>query len=56
MQAYLNQEFPLGLTDLRLHPVGVVEDPAEVRDDGVEPAARPHCGLGYWRFALARLP
>ena len=56
MQAYLNQEFPLGLTDLRLHPVGVVEDPAEVQDDGVEPAARPHCGLGYWRFALARLP
>ena len=31
MQAYLNQEFPLGLADLRLHPVRVVRDPAEER-------------------------
>ena len=55
MQAYLNQEFPLGLTDLRLHPVGVVEDPAEVRDDGVVAGVPPACGLGYWCFALALL-
>ena len=52
MQAYLNQEFPIGLTDLRLHPAVV----AEGQDDGGEMGARAACGLGYWRFALALLP
>jgi hypothetical protein len=56
MQAYLNQEFPIGLTDLRLHPAVVAEDPGEGQDDGVEMGARPAWGLGYWRFALALLP
>ena len=56
MQAYLNQEFPIGLTDLRLHPVVVAEDPGESRDDDAEIGSRPACGLGYWRFALAVLP
>jgi hypothetical protein len=53
MQAYLNQEFPIGLTDLRLHPAVVAEDPGE---GGVEMGVRAACGLGYWRFALALLP
>ncbi|MGH7314903.1 MAG: hypothetical protein ACREJS_01455 [Candidatus Rokuibacteriota bacterium] len=53
MQAYLNQEFPLGPTDLRLHPVDFVEDSAGVEDDRGEPGARPACGMGYWRVALA---
>ena len=56
MQAYLNQEFPIGPTDLRLHPAVVAEDPGEDQDDGGEMKARAACGLGYWRFALALLP
>lgn len=55
MQAYLNQEFPMGPTDLRLHPVIPVEDPAGVENDGGEPGTRPACGVGYWRVALALL-
>ena len=43
MQAYLNQEFPIGLTDLRLHPAVVAEDPGEGQDDGVEMRARAAC-------------
>ena len=56
MQAYLNQEFPIGLTDLRLHAAVVAEDPGEGQDDGVEMGVRAACGLGYWRVALALLP
>ena len=36
MQAYLNQEFPLGLTDLRLHPVGVLDDVVNLREGSAE--------------------
>ena len=40
MQAYLNQEFPLGLTDLRLHPAGVLDDVADLREESAdEPGA-----------------
>ncbi|MGH7385528.1 MAG: hypothetical protein ACREKG_10105 [Candidatus Rokuibacteriota bacterium] len=56
MQAYLNQEFPLGPTDLRLHPVAPREDPAGVENDGSEPGLRPACAVGYLRVALALLP
>ena len=56
MQAYLNQEFPTGLTDLRLHPVVVAEDPGEDQDEGVEMGVRAACGPGCSRFALALLP
>ena len=56
MQAYLNQEFPLGCADLRLHPVLVAEDPAEVQSEGAKTEVRATGPLTAWRFALAMLP
>jgi hypothetical protein len=36
MQAYLNQEFPLGPGDLSLHPAGVLDDVVDLREESSE--------------------
>jgi hypothetical protein len=36
MQGYLNQEFPLGLADLRLHRAEVLDDVADLREESAE--------------------
>ena len=41
MQAYLNQEFPLGPGDLSLHPAGVLDDVVDLREERVAGEDRP---------------
>jgi hypothetical protein len=36
MQEYLNQQFPLGLGDLSLHPAGVLDDGVDLREENAE--------------------
>jgi hypothetical protein len=36
MQEYLNQQFPLGPGDLSLHPAGVLDDVADLREESAE--------------------
>jgi hypothetical protein len=55
MQAYLNQQFPLGPGDLSLHPAGVADAPTDLPDEATEEWTLPTCRLGYWRIALSLL-
>lgn len=36
MQEYLNQQFPLGLGDLSLHPAGILGDVVDLREESAE--------------------
>jgi hypothetical protein len=49
MQAYLNQEFPLGPGDLSLHPAGALDDVVDLREERAAGEERPGAGRNTLR-------